>query len=55
MQVLRLAPKLIVAPKAGRNKFGCFAQDDTFVFVDGFMAVRATRLCRRARDVFGRS
>ncbi len=33
---IRLAPELIVAPKGGRNEFGCFAQDDTFVFMDRY-------------------
>jgi hypothetical protein len=33
MQVLRLASKLIVAPRFGRNEFGCFAQDDIFAYM----------------------
>jgi hypothetical protein len=41
MQVLRLATELYVAPKSGRNKFGCFALDDRFFLFARFVMVPA--------------
>jgi hypothetical protein len=38
MQVLRLAPEFLVAPKCGRNEFGGFAQGDRVFFFVGIYA-----------------